>query len=120
MKYESSAGLKNVSVNYTTTILAPTSLSESHITEDIENCTVCFFDLETTDLSDDCEIVQVSTVDFDGLRLFEQYAYRNGSIRFGSTEVTSITKSSGKLLYHWKLVDAVEVNMGLNREKALR
>ena len=100
MKYESSVGLKDVSVNNTTTILAPTSLSESDITKDIENCTVCFFDLETTDLSDDCEIVQVSAVDFDGLRLFEQYAYPNGSIRFGSTEVTSITKSSGKLFCH--------------------
>ena len=55
MKYESSVGLKNVSVNNTTTIPAPTSLSESDITKDIENCTVCFFDLETTDLSDDCD-----------------------------------------------------------------
>ena len=65
-------------------------------------------------------IVQVSAVDFDGLRLFDQYIYPNGSIRFGSTEVTGITKSSGKLFCHWKLVDAVEVNMSLNREKTLR
>ena len=42
-------------------------------------------------------IVQVSAVDFDGLRLFDKYIYPNGSIRFGSTEVTGITKSSGKL-----------------------
>ena len=62
-----------------------------------------------------CGIVQVSTVDFDGLRLFHQYVYPNGSISSGSTKVTGITKSSGKLFCHGKLVDAVEVNVGLNR-----
>ena len=113
--YESSIGLENISVNNTTTIPAPTSLPESDIKKDTENWTVCYFNLETTGLSDDCEIVQVSAVDFAGLRLFDQYAYRNGSINFGSTKVASITKSSGKLFCHGKLVDAVEVNVGLNR-----
>ena len=115
MKYESSVGLENISVNNTTTIPAPTSLPESDIIKDIENCTIYFFDLETTGLSDDCKIVQVSAVDFDGLRLFDQYVYPNGSISFGSTKATGITKSSGKLFFHGKLVDAVEVNMSLNR-----
>ena len=115
MTYRSSVGLENISVNNTTTIPAPTSLPESDIKKDTENWTVCYFNLETTGLSDDCEIVQVSAVDFAGLRLFDQYAYRNGSINFGSTKVASITKSSGKLFCHGKLVDAVEVNVGLNR-----
>ena len=65
MTYGSSVGLENISVNNTTTIPAPASLPESDI-KDIENCTVSFFDLETTGLSDDCGIVQVSAVDFDG------------------------------------------------------
>ena len=110
-------------MNYTTITLAPTSLSESDIIKDIENCTVCFFDLDTTGttgLSNDCENVQASAVDFDGLRLFDQYVYPNGSISFGVTKVTRITESSGKLFCHGKLVDTGEVNMGLNREKTLR
>ena len=41
--------------------------------------------------------------------------YPNGSISFGELTVTGITKSSGKLLCHEKLVDAVEMNVGLNR-----
>ena len=92
-----SVGLKNISVNNTITILNPTRLPESDITKYIENCSVCFFDLEATGLSDDFEIAQVSAVDFDGLGLFDQYLYPNGSIRFGSSKVTGITKSSGKL-----------------------
>ena len=115
MTCESSVGLENISVNNTTTIPAPTSLPENDIIKDIENCTVCFFDLETTGLSDDCEIVQISPVDFDGLRLFDQYVYPTGRNSFGSTKVTGITKSSGTLFCHGKLLDAVEVNLGLNR-----
>ena len=41
--------------------------------------------------------------------------YPNGSISFGELTVTGITKSSGKLLCHEKLVDAVEMNVVLNR-----
>ena len=91
--YESSVGWENINVNNTTAIPPPTSLPESDIIKDIESCTVCFFDLETSGLSDDCKIVQVSAVDFDGLRLFDQYVYPNGSINFGATKVTGITKS---------------------------
>ena len=72
MTYESSAGLENISVNNTTTIPPPASLPESAITKDVGNFAVFFFDLTTTGLSDDCEIVQVSAVDFDALRLFDQ------------------------------------------------
>ena len=75
MTYKSSVGLEHISVNNTTTIPPPTSLPESDSTKEIENCTVCFFGLETSGLSDDCEFVQFSAVDFDGLRLFDQYFY---------------------------------------------
>ena len=81
----------------------------------MKTVTFSFIDFETTGLSDDSEIVQVSAVDFDDLRLFDRYVYPNGSISFGETTVTGITKSSGKLLCHGKLVDAVEMNVGLNR-----
>ena len=47
--------------------LKDSSSSKSDITKDIENCTVCFFDLDTTGLSEDFENVQVSAGDFDGL-----------------------------------------------------
>ena len=63
-------------MNNTTTTSSPTNLAEIHITKDIENCTVCFFYLETTGLSDDCEIVQVLVIDFDDLRLLDQYVYQ--------------------------------------------
>ena len=115
MTYENSVAFENISVNNTTTIPLPTSLPESDIAKDTENCTVCFFDLEATGFSDNCEIVQVSVVDFECSRWFDQYVYPNGSITFGATKVTGITKSSGKLFCHGKLVDAAEVNMGLNR-----
>ena len=39
----------------------------------------------------------------------------NGSISFGATKVTDITESSGKLFCHGKLIDGVEMNVGLNR-----
>ena len=74
-----------------------------------------FFDLEATSLSDDCEIAQVSAVDFDGLKRFDQYIYPNGSISLRPTKVTGFNKSSRKLFCHGKLVDAVEVNVGLVR-----
>ena len=45
---------------------------------------------------------------------------RMEALVFGVTKVTGITQSSGKLFCHGKLVDAGEVNMGLNREKTLR
>ena len=45
---------------------------------------------------------------------------RMEALVFGVTKVTGITESSGKLFCHGKLVDAGEVNMGLNREKTLR
>ena len=115
LAYESSVGLETISVNNTTTIPPPASLPENDIIKDIENCTVCFFDLETTGLSDDCENIQVSAVDFDALILFNQYVYPNGSISFGATKVTVITKPSGKIFCHGNLVNAVEVNMGLNK-----
>ena len=80
--------------------------------KDTENCTVCFFDFETIGLSDECEIVQVSLVDFDRLRMFDQYVYLNGRISFGVTKVTGIIKSSGKFFCQGNLVDAFEVNVG--------
>ena len=73
-----------------------------------------FFDLEATSLSDDCEIAQVSAVYFDGLKRFDQYIYLSGSISLRATKVTDIKKSR-KLFCHGKLVDAVEVNVGLVR-----
>ena len=92
-------------MNNTKTIPPPTSLPEIDITKDIENCIFCFFDLETTGLWGSCEIVRVSDVDFDGLRLFDQ----------NSGSATGSAKWSGKLFCYGKLVDAVEVNVGLNR-----
>ena len=112
--YESFVGLENISVNNTTTIPPPLSLPESDIIKDMENCTVCFFHLETTSISDHCEIVQISTVARDDLGQFDQYFYPNGSFSFGATKVRGIAKSSGKLFRHERLVNAVEVNVGLN------
>ena len=44
-----------------------------------------------------------------------RYVYSDGSISFGATKVTGITKSSGKLFCHGKFVNVVEVNVILNR-----
>ena len=47
--------------------------------------------------------------------MFNQYVYPNRSISLGGEKVTGITKSSGKLFCHGKLVHAVKVNVDLNR-----
>ena len=69
--YGSSGGLENINMNNTTTIPCPTNLPEIDMLKYIHSCTVCFFDLETADLSDDIEIAQVSAVDFESLKWFE-------------------------------------------------
>ena len=61
--------------------------------KDIEDCTVCSFVFETT-VYQMIETVQVSTVDFDGLKWLVEYIY---IIIFEETKVTGITKSSVKL-----------------------
>ena len=88
MAYERSVGLEIICMNKITTIPPPTSFSTSDIKKDIESCTVCFFDLETTGLSD---------------------------TGIAGSKDTGITKLSGKLYSHGKLFDAVEVKVGLNR-----
>ena len=46
-----------------------------------------FFTWRLLVLLGDSEIIQVSVVDCDGLRRFDQYLYPNGSISFGTTRV---------------------------------
>ena len=77
MAYESSVGLEIICMNKITTIPPPTSFSTSDIKKDIESCTVCFFDLETTGLSD---------------------------AGIAGSKDTGITKLSGKLYSHGKFL----------------
>ena len=86
MTYESSVGLENIIANNTTTIF-PFGLPEIDIIKDIESCTAFFFTWRLLVLLGDSEIIQVSVVDCDRLRRFDQYLYPNGSIIFGTTRV---------------------------------
>ena len=114
MTYESSVGLENISVNNTTTIPPPTCLPYKDIIKDVESCTVCFFDIETTGLSEILRLFRFQLLIlmvWDGLIT----VYPNGSITFRATKVTGITKSSWELFCHGKLVDTVNMNVGLKR-----
>ena len=59
MTYESSIGLEYISVNNTSTIPSTTSPQKKKSQNILKTVPFVFFDLETTGLSDDCEIVQV-------------------------------------------------------------
>ena len=65
---------------------------------------IAFLTLRLLVLSGDCETVQISAVDCDGLRRFDPYLYLNRNISFGATKVTGIAKSSGKLFCHGMLL----------------
>ena len=82
-------------MNNTTTITPP-SLPESKVIKDIETCNVCLFDVKTTCLLDDSEIVQVSAVDW-------------------LTQSRCLSSSSGKLFCDGELTEAAEMNATLNR-----
>ena len=59
MTYESSIALEYISVNNTSTIPSTTSPQKKKSYNILKTVPFAFFDLETTGLSDDCEIVQV-------------------------------------------------------------
>lgn len=88
-------------MNNTTAIPPPTCFQEKDIMRDIENCTIYFFDLATTGLSNDCKIAHVSGFDYV-FRLFGRYVYPNGHISFGATKVTGITKVIRKVVLPWE------------------
>ena len=74
---------------------------------------ICIFDLETTSLQRDCDIVQISAVTLDGRSKFNQYILPSKNIAPSASKVTGLTVNSGKLFLHGKPVSSVDVKEGL-------
>lgn len=76
-------------------------------TFDIATC--CIFDLETTSLYNNCDIVQISAVTLDGLQSFDKYILPDTDICAAASRVHGLTKKGNKLFLHGKLVPTVNV-----------
>ena len=63
----------------------------------MDQCILVGFDLETTGLSDGCELTQLAASRFDGNGNFDQYVLPQGPITSGASATTGITKRNGRL-----------------------
>ena len=72
------------------------------------------FDLETTSLSRDCDIVQISAVTLDGMSKFNQYILPSQNIAYSASKVTGITMNGGKLFLHGRPVESVSIKEALS------
>ena len=75
--------------------------------------TLCVFDLETTSLRDDCEIVQISAITFDGNNCFNTYVLPEGSISPQASAVNGFTKRDNNLFLRGSLVTSVSAKEAL-------
>jgi len=79
--------------------------------------TLCYFDLETTGLKWDCEILSISAITFDfpgdGTDPFNVYTMPCGDIDPGASKVNGFTKYNGNLFLNGKRMDAVDLRTGL-------
>jgi len=70
--------------------------------------TTVFFDVETTSLKKDCDLIQLSACSNDDL--FSRYIMPTQSISSPATEVTGITFSNGIMRHHGSAVEAVTLS----------
>ena len=111
--YQSSIALSAIDEDATTSI--PDMISEPKVERitDIENFVLVAFDLETTGLSDDCELTQVAAYRFDGQDTFDQYILPVGGISSGATTATGITKRNNQLFLRNRPVECKDANTAL-------
>ena len=84
----------------------------------LTECQICIFDLETTSLSDDCDLVQIAAVTLDGKTSFNQYILPCTGITSRASKVTGLTVKGGNLFSYCKLVQSVGLKEGLLRFSA--
>ena len=76
--------------------------------------TCCVFDLETTSLYDNCDIVQISAITMDGEYSFDKYVLPNADICAAASRVNGMTKKGNSLFSHGKLVPTVSITESLS------
>ena len=81
--------------------------------DDILGGEICIFDLETTSLHRDCDIVQISAVTLDGRSQFNQYVLPSKSIASSASKVTGLTVNSKTLFLNGTPVSSVDIKEGL-------
>ena len=111
--YQSSIALSIIDEDATTSI--PDMVLEPNVERinDIENFVLVAFNLETTGLSDDCELTQVAAYRFDGQDSFDQYILPVGGISSGAATATGITKRNNQLFLRNRPVDCKDANTAL-------
>ena len=77
---------------------------------DMEQFILVGFDLETTGLSDVCELTQVAASRFDGMDHFDQYILPVGSISSGAVRATGITKHNNRLFLRSRPVESADAH----------
>ena len=111
--YATGIGLVDITEEDTEEIPPPVSPPETELIADISQLLQITFDLETTSLYDNCEIVQVAAT-HDG-KHFNQYILPERQIQPSASAITGITKLNGKLFLQGTIVDSVDAKEGLNR-----
>ena len=81
-------------------------------TDKIVHSEICVFDLETTSLSDACEIVQISAVTLEGEQSFNQYILPCVQISPSASKVIGLTMMGSKLFLDGKSVHTVDIKEG--------
>ena len=82
-------------------------------TETFDKATCCIFDLETTSLYNNCDIVQISAVTVDGLHFFDKYILPDSDICAAASRVHGLTKKGNNLFFHGKLVPTINITDAL-------
>lgn len=95
-------------------VLVPPTVEKVHL-KHIESMPklVVYFDLETTGLEADCDIVQLSSV--VGQQYFNQYILPSKKVSWRASEITGLTFDSGSLHLRGKMVEALEPREALQK-----
>ena len=113
--YQSSVSLQPISDIDIQQITTATFLPSVQLlsTDKIVHSEICVFDLQTTSLSDACEIVQISAVTLVGEQSFNQYILSCVQISPSASKVTGLTMMGSKMLLNGKSVHTVEIKEGV-------
>ena len=113
--YQTSIGLTNLNDLETTSIPAPSPLPEAQKLSafSLSSSSICVFDLETTSLYDDCDLVQISAKILGEECSFNCYILPDAPISPAASRITALSKKGNKLFYHGKEVSSVSIKTGL-------
>ena len=90
----------------------PAPVSASVTTPRPDECKCVYFDIETSSLKKDCDIVQISAICDD--KCFDRYILPSEPISPRSSDVNGLTFTNGKLYLHNKVVAAQDKKSALS------